>query len=69
MVQIHLGPLNVSPGRGSFHPDEHCLKAPGISRTQRKLNDGSNQSGPLDIHAEVRLPLTFTRAEAQSKRV
>ena len=36
MVQIHLGPLNVSPGQGGFHPDEHSLEAPGMPSNSKK---------------------------------
>jgi hypothetical protein len=37
MVQIHLGPLNVSPGQAAVIPTSTPSRPPGWRRTQRKL--------------------------------
>jgi hypothetical protein len=67
MVQVHLGPLDVSPGQGGFHPDEHPLEPPGWRRTQRKLkgvflvltvlDDSRGSAATVQLRKELVLPL------------
>ena len=56
MVQVHLGPLNVSPGQGRCHPDEHPLEAvreaSNSKKTQRRLPDPYR---PRRLQAAARL--------------
>ncbi len=37
MVQIHLGPLNVSSGQGGSHPDEYRLEGQDVFELKEKL--------------------------------
>src|SRR5680860_174199 len=36
MVQIHLGPQNVSPVQDGIHPDEHPVEATGMPSNSKK---------------------------------
>ena len=71
MVQVHLGPLNVSPGQGGCHPDEYPLEAarsasnskktqrhfPGPSRPRRLQGPEGSVVATIQLRNELVLPV------------